>query len=144
MRNFEKGLFKSLKKLTLFFLLNPVTFNRQSFQKQKVSGTSTQSLSRSRNKFRKITLFVDKIWWCNVKQFLSYSKNYICKFMDVNSWHHKIFNFHWSFWIWKVWKGNKLQKFGYLENEKSFLDETTFLIVFKGLSVCEKTKFDKK
>ena len=35
-------------------------------------------------------------------------------------------------------EGKKLQKFDYLENEKSFLDET-FFIVFEGLS-CEKIK----
>ena len=48
----------------------------------------------------------DQVWWCNVKQFLSYCKNWICKFMQVNSW-HKLFNFHLSFWIWKVWKGRE-------------------------------------
>ena len=57
-RHFEKGLSKSLKKLTLFFFSNPVHFNGQSYQKQKVSGTSHQSLFKSRNKFRKIPLFV--------------------------------------------------------------------------------------
>ena len=38
---------------------------------------------------------------------MSYSKNYICKFMQVNSWHHKLFHFYLSFWIWKVWKGSE-------------------------------------
>ena len=66
----------------------------------------------------------DQVWWFNVKQFLSYSKNYICKLMQVNSWHHKLFHFHLSFWIWKVWKvREKIRKFEYHENEKSFLDE---------------------
>ena len=38
-------------------------------------------------------------------------------------------------------EGKKLQKFEYLENEKSFLDEIkTFFIVFKGLSFGDKTK----
>ena len=55
---FEKGLSKALKKLTLFFISNPVPFNIQSYQKQKGPGTSHQSLSRSPNKFRKIPLFV--------------------------------------------------------------------------------------
>ena len=55
---------------------------------------------------------------------MSYSKNYICKFMQASSWHHKLFHFHLSFWIWKVWKGReKIHKFEYLENERSFLDE---------------------
>ena len=44
--------------------------------------------------------------------------------MHVNSWHQKLFQFHLSFWIWKSWKGRKKsQKFEYLKNEKSFLDE---------------------
>ena len=49
---------KGLKKLTLFFLLNPVSFNEQSRQKQKEPGTSDQSLYRLQNKFRKIPLLV--------------------------------------------------------------------------------------
>ena len=49
---------KALKKLTLFFLLNPVRFDGQSYQKQKRSGTSHQSLFRLQNKFRNIPLFV--------------------------------------------------------------------------------------
>ena len=49
---------KALKKVTLFFLLNPVPFNRQNYQKQKGPGTSDQSLFRLQNKFKNIPLFV--------------------------------------------------------------------------------------
>ena len=42
-RHFERGLSKSLKKLNLYFLSNPVPFNGQSYQKQKGSGASHQS-----------------------------------------------------------------------------------------------------
>ena len=49
---------KALKKLTLFFLSNPVPFNGQSYQKQKGPGTSNQLLFRLRNKFTKIYLLV--------------------------------------------------------------------------------------
>ena len=49
---------KAFKKLILFFLSNPVSFNGQSYQKQKGSGTSNQSLFRLRNKVRKIPLLV--------------------------------------------------------------------------------------
>ena len=55
-----------------------------------------------------ISLFVilsRQVWWCNVKRLLSSSKNYICKFMQVNWWHHRLFHFHLSFWIWKPWRG---------------------------------------
>ena len=56
-RYFERGLPKSLKKSTLFFLPNPVSFNNgQSYQKLKGSGTSNQLLFRSQNKLRKIPL----------------------------------------------------------------------------------------
>ena len=101
----------ALKKVTFFFLLNPVPFNRQIYQKQKRPGTSDQSLFRLRNNFRKIsflfmyylTKFDDVIqsgFWVN-------SKNSICKFMQANLWHHKLFHFHLPFWIWKVWKGRE-------------------------------------
>ena len=44
--------------------------------------------------------------------------------MQANSLHHKLFHFHFSFGIRKAWKGRKkIQKFEYVENEKSFLDE---------------------
>ena len=97
---------KAWKKVTLFYLLNPVPFNRQAYRKQG-PGTSDQSLFRLQNKFTTIPLLSDQVWWCNIKRFLSYSKNYIRKFMPANSWHHKLFHFHLPFWIWKVWKGRE-------------------------------------
>ena len=50
---------KPLKKLTLFFLSNPVSFNRQSYQKQKGFGTSDQALFKLQNNFKNIPLFVE-------------------------------------------------------------------------------------
>ena len=47
---------KALKKLTLFFLSNPVSFNEQSHQKGPA--TSDQSPIRLQNKFTKISLLV--------------------------------------------------------------------------------------
>ena len=49
---------KPLKTLTLFFLSNPVSFNGQSYQKQKRPGTSDLSLFRLQNNFTKISLLV--------------------------------------------------------------------------------------
>ena len=54
----NKALSKRLKKLPLFFLLNPVPLNGQNIKKQKEPGTSDQSLFRLRNKFRKIPFLV--------------------------------------------------------------------------------------
>ena len=45
-RYFERGLSKSLKRVTLFFLLNPVSFNRQNRKNQKEPGTRDQLSSR--------------------------------------------------------------------------------------------------
>ena len=103
---------KALKKLSLFFLSNPVSFNEQSYQKQKGAGTSDRSLFRLYTKQVQKNSFIsyilsDQVWWCNVNQFLSYSKNYICKFMQANWWHHKLFHYYLSFWIWKVGKEGK-------------------------------------
>ena len=136
--------------LTLFFLSNQVPFNGQSFQKLKGSGTRDLLLFRLRNKFTKISLLV--IYYltkfdCVIQSGLSYSKHYICKFMQDNSWYYKLFHFRLPFWIWSVKCGKeeqKLQKFEYVENEKSLLDEIkTFFIVFQGLSLLKKYKFDK-
>ena len=49
---------KALKRVTSFFLPNPVPFNRKNYQKQNGPGTSDQPLFRLRNKFRKIPLLV--------------------------------------------------------------------------------------
>ena len=49
---------KTLKKLTLFFHLNPVPFNWQSYQKQKGPRTSEQLLFGFQNKFREIPLLI--------------------------------------------------------------------------------------
>ena len=52
----KKDCQKALKKLTLFFLSNPVAFNEQSYKKQRGPGTSDQSLFKLQNKSRKIAL----------------------------------------------------------------------------------------
>ena len=62
--------------------------------------------------------------------------------MQTKSWHHKLFHSICPFESGKCGKeGKKLQKFEYLENEKSFLDEIkTFFIVSEGLSFDQKLK----
>ena len=49
---------KALKKVTLFFLSNPVSFNSQNYQKQKGPETTDKLLFRLQNKFKKIPLLV--------------------------------------------------------------------------------------
>ena len=124
MRYFEKGLSKSLKKVfffwTQFLLMDKVIKNKSGLELVPSCSPGHKTSSEKSLCY----ILSDKVWWCNIKQFLSYSKNYICKFMHVSSWDHKLFHFHFSFWILKVQKGReKLQNFEYLENKKSFLDE---------------------
>ena len=67
--------------------------------------------------------------------------------MQVNSLHHNYSTSICPFESGKCEKeGKKSQKFEYLENKKSFLDEIKkFFTVFKGLSFVEKKlKNDKK
>ena len=121
---------KVLKKVTSFFLPNPVPFNRQNYQKEKEPGTSDQPLFRLWNKFRKIPLsvtyyltkfddvvFVVSSFWVILK---IKSVN-LCKVI------YGIINYSTSICPFESRKcgkgGKKLQKFEYLENKKNFLDE---------------------
>ena len=118
---------KASKKLTIFFLSNPVRFNGQSYQKQKAPGTSNQSLFRLQSKFRKIPLLVmcyltkfDDIILSSFRVIPKITSANLCK--PVHDINHST-----SIWPFEFGKGGKegkkLQKFEYLENEKSFLDE---------------------
>ena len=85
----------------------------------------------------------DQVWWCNIKPFLSYSKNYIYKLMQANSWHQKLFHFLLSFWIWKVWEGRGKPTKTWISWEQKELfrwKKKTFFIVFEELSFGEKNK----
>ena len=55
---FWKRIIRKLLKNNFTFFSNPVSFNRQSYQKQKGSGTSEQLLFQLQNKFKHIPLFV--------------------------------------------------------------------------------------
>ena len=119
---------KALKKVTSFFLSNPVPFNRQNYQKQKGPGTSDQSLFRLRNKFRKIPLLVmyyltkfDDVIESGFWIILKNTSANLCKpNYDIINYSTSICPFE-SRMCGK--EGKKLQKFEYFENEISFLDE---------------------
>ena len=118
---------KSLKKLTSF-LWNPGRFNGQSYQKQKGSGTSNQSLFRLQNKFSKIPFLV-KYYLIKFDDIIKSSFWVIPKIPPANLWKtiHDIINYSTSICPFESGKlgkeGKKSQKFEYLENKKSFLDE---------------------
>ena len=115
---------KPLKKLTYFFfwtqslLMDKVIKNKRGLE--PVTSHSSDYKISSQNFFISCILS-DQVWWCNIKRFLSYSKNYTCKFMQANSW-HKLFHFHLFFWIWKVWKGRgKIAKIAKISWERKEL-----------------------
>ena len=135
---------KPLKKLTLFFLSNPVPFSGQS--DQNGSGTRDLLLFRLQNKFTKIYLLViyyltkfDGVIQSGFGVISNITPNNLCKPI------HDIINYSISICPFESGKcgkeEQKLQKFEYLENKKSFLDETKYIfIVFQGLSLGEKIK----
>ena len=119
---------KALKRVTLFFLSNPVLFNRQNYQKQMGPGTSDQLLFRLQNNFRKIPLLVmyyltkfDDVIQSDFWVILKIKSVNLCKPI------YDTINYSTSICPSKSGKcgkeGKKLQKFEYLENEESFLDE---------------------
>ena len=101
---------KAFKKSPLFFsqtqslLMCKVIKNKRNLQ--LVTSRSSGYKTCSENSFISYILS-DQVWWCNIKQLLTYFKNYICKFMQTSSWHHKLFHFYLSFCIWKVSKRRK-------------------------------------
>ena len=117
---------KPIKQLTFFFLLNPVSFNGQSYQKQKRPETSDMSLLRLWNKFTKISLLViyylskfDDVVKSSFWVIPNITPANLCKPID------DIINYSYSICPFESGKRGKeeekLQKFEYLENGKSFL-----------------------
>ena len=118
---------KPLKKLTLFFLSNPVPFNGQSYQKQKGPGTCDLLFFRLQNKLRKIFSFVthyltkfDGVIQRGFWVIPNITPSNLCKPI------HDIINYSTVTCPFEYGKcGNKeekLRKREYLENKKSFLD----------------------
>ena len=122
-RYFEKRLSNSLKNVyfcfqTLSLLMGKIIKNKRSLELGPVALQATKQVQK--NSFISYVLS-DQVWWCNIKWFFSYSKNYICKFMQANSWHHELFHFHLSFRIFKVWKGNEKNTKIWISRELEYL-----------------------
>ena len=75
----KEGYQNTLKKLTLFFLLNPIPFNGKDYEKQKWPGTSHFAGNKTSTENSVISdVLPDQVWLSIIKQVLSYSKNCIC------------------------------------------------------------------
>ena len=93
---------------------------------------------------------MDKVSMSYLFSFPRYQTKCVIKFYLDSWWCHKLWDLSWiNLWS-NGWQGQKegkteIQKLEYLENEKGLLDEIkTFFIVFEGLSIGEKQKFDRK
>ena len=141
---------KDLKKGNFIFLSNPVPFNRQNYQKLKGPGSSDQSLFRLQNKFRKIPLLV--MYYLNKFDDVISSFWVILKITSANLCkpNYDIINYSTSICPFESGKhgkeGKKLQKFEYLEDEKSFLDEirNIFQCFWRPIIWWKNKKIDKK
>ena len=68
--------------------------------------------------------------------------------MQANSWHHKLFHFHLSFLVWKVWKGKKYKKLNISRTKTAFemKKKNIFhrfwraIIWWKNINLIKKTK----
>ena len=136
-RCLERDLSKSFKKVNFIFSFEPSPFSLIRFEKQKRSETSNQFFSslvtnnhlfRLQNKFRKIPLLVmcyltkfDDVIWSGFWVIPKITSANFCKSI------HDIIHYSPFICPFKSGKcgkeGKKLQKFEYLENEKSFFDE---------------------
>ena len=149
-RYFERGLSKSLKKGNFLSSFRPSPFQWTKLSKTKGDWNywpvAIQVTKKVQKNYFITYVLSDQVWCCNIKQFLSYSKNLICKFMQVNLWHYKLFHFHLPFWIWKVWKRReKITKIWISREWKElFRWNKKHFSVFEGLSFDEIKKVDKK
>ena len=113
---------------TLFFLLKPVPFNVQRYQKQKGPEASDQSFFRIQKKFRKIPLLVI-YYLTKFYDIMQSDFSVIPKVTSANLCKpiHDIINYSTSICPFESGKygkeGKKLQKLEYLENKMSFLNE---------------------
>ena len=73
---------------------------------------------------------------------MSYFKNYTCAFMQANSW-HKLFHFHLTFWIWKMWKQKGKTTKNWISRERKELfrwNKKHFSQFLKGYHLVKKNK----
>ena len=142
---------KPLKKLTLFFLSNPVSFNGQSYQKQTRPGTSELSLFRLRNKFTKIYLLV--IYYLSKFDGVIQSSFWVIPNITLANLCkpiHDTINYSTSICPFESGKCGKemekFQKLEYLENEKSLLDKIKNIChsFWRVITWWKKRKIDRK
>ena len=121
-RYFERGLSKTLKKCD-FFRTQSLSVDKI-FKNIKALELATSRSSGYETSSEKFLYYLCIIWPSLMMQYeavFELFQNYTCKFMQANSWHHKLFYFHLSFWIWKVWKGRSKSTKIWISRERKVL-----------------------
>ena len=97
------------QKVYFIFLLNPVSLNGQSYQKQKVSGTTGQLLFRLQSKFRKFCYLLYIIWPSLMMQYEAVFELFQKLHLQIYVNQFKASNYSTSICpsesVCKVWKG---------------------------------------
>ena len=136
---FWKGIIKNLLKSKLYFFIPTQSLLMYKVIKNK---RGLELMTSPSSGYKISSKLSDQIWWCNIKPFLSYSKNYLaanlCKPM------HDIINYSFSICPFEYLKSGKeeekIEKFKYLENKKNFLDEMKNIYSFWRAIICWKNK----
>ena len=143
-RHFERGLSKSFKKGNYFFFWTQSLSMDKIIKNKRGLELVTSCSSGYKTSLEKFLCYVlsDQVWWCSIKPFLSYSKNYTTA--NLWKWIHDVINYSTSicpFESGKYGKEEKNYKNLNISKTKSFLDEIkSSFIVFEGLSFGEKRK----
>ena len=117
---FWRGIIKKLLKSNFLFSFEPSPLSNTKGTWNRWPVAIQVMKQAQKNSFISYVLS-DQVWWYNIKRFLSYSKNYICKFMQAKLWHHKLFHLHLPFWIWKVSKGREKVRKNWISRERKEL-----------------------
>ena len=116
----KKDYEKALKNVALVLLSNLVPFNRQSYQKQKGSETSRSLGYKTTSKIFLYLLYI--IWpslMMQCKIVFELFQNLHLQIYASQFMNHKLFHFHLSLWIWKVWKGRKKITKSWISRERN-------------------------
>ena len=86
---FWKGINKNLFKSKLYFFFPAQSPLMDKIIKNKGLELVTSPSSGYKTSSKKFISYIlsDQVWYY-MKRFLSYTKNYIFKFMQANAWHH--------------------------------------------------------
>ena len=81
-KKFQKSYIILLLFLTQFLLMEKTNKNKRALNLWLDTLQVTKQIPGN---FFISYILSDQFWWCNIKWFLSYPKNYICKFMRAHS-----------------------------------------------------------